>query len=601
METVISVSAYNSKGKVVNGEWESILAETMIINNGDTIAIKDAYIDTRTRNSDDIYIEEDTTLILEYYYYYVFATTDESIMNIYAKIQPNILQSSTETLALLDMTTLNAVKLYCPDGLPYVLMAWYYPYNYVTHSYDTTVPLSWQPVVGKWEYTLKAGSYSKDYLATYLTKNMAKVKPNLYGKHCEPNFGLFNNFATYEDPNIVPGADNSPFIIQTGYRNVETGDNIQQFYIEIGWNPTVSTEPFDYVPGSNTNPIPCVLASLTTLKSNGGKTNLEFQGEANQEVQYVIFPIMEPTLIENTGGPNNGNASTLNNTGLEGLSIYFGPLIGASEISLLWSDQNNGIYSFDYLHSPILIGGKEVVIASTGTYQPGNIPFPSISMSDRQSGIIFAQITPTIFWQDTLGFDVPNIITAFVINQAENKIGINWDKYQSITTGNYWGAGMVNFNQAVIPIASQQYWFPLSFRDVLYRQWTINGYNGMISWEANTTNTLDAIQAPLNPNDTGHFLIEVNGYQTNFFDEKDAYQVKSIISSYYITANSFATAPFPDSFVYEHHGESIIIGALKIRILNPKTKKVLPIGPNSTVYLQITQQLTPERVQQPDF
>ena len=43
METVISVSAYNSKGKVVNGEWESILAETMIINNGDTIAIKDAY------------------------------------------------------------------------------------------------------------------------------------------------------------------------------------------------------------------------------------------------------------------------------------------------------------------------------------------------------------------------------------------------------------------------------------------------------------------------------------------------------------------------------------------------------------------------------
>ena len=88
---------------------------------------------------------------------------------------------------------------------------------------------------------------------------------------------------------------------------------------------------------------------------------------------------------------------------------------------------------------------------------------------------------------------------------------------------------------------------------------------------------------------------------TNYFDETDAYQIKSIISSYYITANSFATAPFPDSFIYEHHGEPLIIGSLKVRILNPKTKRVLPVGPNSTVYLQITQQMTKESVQQPDF
>ena len=593
METVISVSAYNSKGKVINGEWESILAETMIINDGDTIAIKDAYIDTRTRSSDDIYIEEDTKLIIEFYYYYVFAATDSSIMKVYCKQPPANLETATRTLAFVNLATPNVTELVCPDGLPYLLMGYYYPYNFATHSYDTSVALSWQPLVGKWEYTLKTGSYSKDYLATYLTKNMARVYPNLYGAHCEPNFGLFNNFATYEDPNIVPGANNSPFVIQTSYRAVaeQPGVNIQEFFIEAGWNPTISTQAFDYVPGSNTNPISCVLASLTTLKSNGGKTNFLFQGEANAQEQYVIFPILTPQSI---------GQSVINNKGFQESSLYMGALVGASQISLLWNDQNSGIYSFDYIHSPILVGGNQVVVASAGVFNNA-VPFPSISMSDRQSGILFAQLKPSLFWKDTLGFDIDNINVTFRIAPGDNRIGLNWDRYQKITTGNYWGAAMINFNQAVIPIASQQYWFPISFRDALYRQWNVNGYNGMISWQANSTITLDAIQAPLNPNDTGHFLIELNGYQTNFFDETDAYQIKSIISSYYITANSFATAPFPDSFVYEHHGEPLIIGALRVRILNPKTKKVLPIGPNSTVYLQITQQLTPQSVQQPDF
>jgi hypothetical protein len=150
--------------------------------------------------------------------------------------------------------------------------------------------------------------------------------------------------------------------------------------------------------------------------------------------------------------------------------------------------------------------------------------------------------------------------------------------------------------------------FPNTFRDTMYRGYLGDGFSGPQTnkygttvWESDSTNMVEAVSPPLNPNDTGHFLIEITGYNTNYFDENDAYQVKSIISSYYITANSFATAPFPDSFVYEHHGEPLIIGSLKIRILNPKTKKVLPIGPNSTIYLQVTQQLTPEKVQQPDF
>jgi len=575
METVISVSAYNSKGKVVNGEWESILAETMIINNGDTIAIKDAYIDTRTRSSDDIYIEEDTTLILEFYYYYVNTPTDGTTMKLYYKQLDSNFIPNDVTLSQWTLTEATGWS----DGLPYLLMGWYHEYNFVTHSYNTNTPLAWTPIVGKWQYVLKQGSYTKDYLAVLLTKNMAKVSPTLYGAFCGVNIGLDNNMPILiNDPNLNPAilqtqptilSNNVPFVVQT---KLYEETNYYSFMIYNGSNPANLDNA---APFSNQNNIPIMLISINNIEGY----NMRGLQVESPNPPYIILPVFTTTII---------NSNPVRNQLLT-------PLIGATEISLLWNNQNNGIYSFDYLHSPILYGGKEVVVASKNIVNEIDV---TIAMCDRQSGVILAQMTPSLFWGDTLGFNLNQI--TYIFEESNIPPQIQFKLYQSITTGNYWGSAMINFNQITVPISSQTYWFPISFPDCIYEN-LVNGYTGTITWESDSTNTLDASQAPLNPNDTGHFLIELNGYQTNFFDETDAYQIKSIISSYYITANSFATAPFPDSFVYEHHGEPIIIGALRVRILNPKTKKVLPIGPNSTVYLQITQQLTPEVVQQPDF
>lgn len=578
METVISVSAYNSKGKVSNGEWDSILAETMVINNGDTIAIKDAYIDTRTRNSDDIYIDEDTTLILEYYYYYVNTPTDNSKMSLrFKQLSSNVIPNDP-TLA--NWTLSETVGW--SDGLPYLVMGWYHEYNYVSHSYDTTTPLSWVPIVGKWQYVLKQGSYSKDYLAVLLTKNMAKVSPTLYGQGQGVNIGLDNNQPILlNDPNLNPSvlptqptilSNNVPFVLQSRLNPNLDGDTIVNYTFSIynGLNPAnLNNEPWD-----NENNIPIILISLNNIE---GYNMRGFQ-LTSPNPPYIILPVYATPII------GSDPAKTK----------YLSPLLGATQISLLWSSQNNGIYSFDYLHSPILYSGKQSVVASINNVGVGY----TTSMSDRQSGIILAEMTPALFWRDTLGFDTDAITYIFQMGGPPPQIPFK--QYQAITTGNYWGSAMISFNQLTANISSQVYNFPVSFPETIYEQ-LVNGYTGTIVWEADTTNTLDAIQSPLNPNDTGHFLIEIGGYMTNYFDETDAYQIKSIISSYYITANSFATAPFPDSFIYEHHGEPLIIGSLKVRILNPKTKKVLPIGPNSTVYLQITQQMTKESVQQPDF
>jgi len=614
METVISTSTYNASSKVSNAEWESILSETLILNDGDVISIKNSYLDTRIRNSDDIYIEEDTPLMLEHYYYWNYVTTDNKSAeapsgNDNSEVLHVLAASPIETRLTETTPTLNTFnlisvtgRLWSPDGLPYLLMIFYYPYNYETHSYPTSaeaqqynIAKQWTPHVGKWEYVLKKGTYAKDYLATLLTKQMAMVRPNLYDERFEPNIGgADDNFARSATGSAGGLAMRPAFVINPVLIN--TVSTISMF-VNFG----ISDPPFEdyseqsFIPGSNVNLVPAFYMSICNALNNGGRVNPKFMG--SQENKFDTYGICPYYTMD--GDLNNIFEQV----------PFLSPMAGATEISLLWSDQNNGIYSFDYIHSPIIIKDKEVVVASSSCYgTPHNSGDPtqytpqSIAMSDRQSGIIFANMSPSIFWKDTLGFDVPNIIYRFqnVIGTNPSVPSINWNDYLSRTTSNYWGSAMIQAVQAVSTVSSVPYQFPVSFRDVLYRKWGALGYSGMLSWESDSTNTLDAITAPVNINDTGHFLIEITGYNNNYFDEKDAYQIKAIVSSYYITANSFATAPFPDSFVYQHHGEPLIIGSLKIRILNPKTKRTEDLGANSTVYLQVTQNITPAKVQQPE-
>ena len=590
METVISVSAYNSKGKISNGEWDSILAETMIINNGDGIVIKDAYIDTRTRSSDDIYIEEDTMLYIDYYYYYVNAYTDVDKMHVMGRSLGTAgLQLNSNIFTYIPST--NTIELPNPDGLPYMLMFYWYPFDVNTHSYPEVGEKLWQPVVGVWQYLLKAGSYAKDYLATKLTKEMARVVPDKIDGGFSLDVGV-TSIRRMRISDIIPNTPPKNFIIQPLIIYAGT-EHTYGYFVDYN-NLTLNPNPTNGgLPSAGNSPIPAVLMSINNVE---GRRNVLFETNNNP---YIIFPYLR--LVENEF------VSTI----FQGNNSLVAPMIGANEISLIYNNQNNGLYSFDYLHTPILSGGKEVVMISAINFANATEEsqvFYDIAMSDRQAGIIPAKLEPESFWRDILGFDTKALKGSDKIGNNFSQPQMLWANYQSLTTGNFWGISMLSDERLEFSMNGYPILFPNTFRDTMYRGYLGDGFSGPQTnkygttiWESDSTNMVEAVSPPLNPNDTGHFLIEITGYNTNYFDENDAYQVKSIISSYYITANSFATAPFPDSFVYEHHGEPLIIGSLKIRILNPKTKKVLPIGPNSTIYLQVTQQLTPEKVQQPDF
>ena len=608
METVFSLASYNSTNKVSNAEWTSALSNDVILNDGDTLSVKTVYIDTRTLGSDNIIIEEDTTISIDYYYYYNNTNTEGMTV----RWRP-FDWTSTES-AQNDFSPYAGNFMSNPDGLPYILAVFWYPYNYNTREYDRTQPKRWTPAVATWSMVLKKGAYAKDYLAQLLTKNMASVYPENLDYYIElgagfQGVGISEFIASFTHPNKetltnprYQGGRN--FMIHPYFTAPPSVTYMAMFVTEGNLYGTTQDE--SNIPGFYSTLIPALYVSILNkdgvfnlqqgyLAVGTKGTNANGVGTFNSAMTIAICPyISAPQLVD--------KIALRVPTMFAGGGQYLCASAGASQISLLWNNQNNNIFSWDYIHTPIIINAKESVMLvsnplTTNIYTDELNYFSTTAFCDRQSGIFLAGLYPSTFWNDTLGFQ--NITYNF---NDGNQYQVSNQVYRAITTCNFWGLSYL-MTTNFFSVQGFSYTFPATIRDELYRN--LSGIStdfvtSMRVWESDTTNTLDASSPPVNPNDTGHFLLEIQGYTNSFFDERNSYQVKSIVSNYYISPNSFATAPFPDSFIYEHHGDSMLIRQLKVRILSPKTKQPFALlGPNSTVYLQLTQNITTEKIQQP--
>ena len=301
------------------------------------------------------------------------------------------------------------------------------------------------------------------------------------------------------------------------------------------------------------------------------------------------------------------------------------PIVGASEMSLEWNVENNNLFSFGFLHNPIYSKPNpdtNEVSASVAkypsaycfgsSYSPANL-VQGVFTADRQSGIIMksmtsktrsGQSTTKNFWE-MLGFDVNAICakldssgnpimtyrdyikkttggfsgTANIYNPEYNVRGngeISYATYEDLNSiGGYYSIGNPE-NPFPEP---QDYGFILNFSPIYY--------------SVQQTNAIYAKTFPINDNDCGHVLIELQAWSLPFVNEVDYKEVKAIVSNYYVSQNSFLTQPNPESFQYYHLGPSMTISTIKCRILNPKTlQEYALLGPNSSIYVQFIKQPT---------
>ena len=666
-DVVIQLASFNSSNKVDNAEWSNHTKESVSINQGDTVVVSKAYLDTRLSNSGDIIIVEDLEVSLELYFYWIndgnngdynLQTTDPYPQPVYRAggTQAKYCVMSTPyahpflkyndgdgNLDPASQWTRQA-NLYA-DGRPYLVV-------YVDDNGNETPYTQW------WNYTIKAGSYTPDGLASILTTAMANVRKDDIRtlKQGKPSQWLQEDTTDqiWDEPfllNTTQWVNNETYVENdqgTRYTNIVTN------YIPIIPNdgrPQPSITP--YSPSDPNAPAPWIPPQMLACKSIISdypiqNPNINLPSTIDDPQNFYLFPLKK--LYAGTYDYGGGQSSSGGET--HWVAKYNFPILGATEISLVYNDTSS-VFEWQYLHTPILQSTttsgsgndySEVVgLVKTDTlYQTPNsdndeVLNGNITMCklDRKSGVMFRTMNPPSFWFDLLGFD-PSIVVkdAEVMGIITTPTKFPYKRFLDITTGGFLGIAD-NFDQSVLPInepfnplivnppklllfnAITDIWEQIE--DFLNNGQLVVEPEGMInilgnalyngdnlhydsSWfQSISTVPLQAIRAPLNQggDNSGHQLVEITGYQSNFLNEDDRYEIKAIVSSYYVSPNSFTTSPFQDTYIYTHVGAPISINTYNIRIIDPLTmQKVKTLGTNSTIYLQITKAYSDEEQKQ---
>lgn len=590
-----------------------------------------------------------------------------------------------------------------------------------------------RPVKKKWEMTLKAGSYDPNYLAQLISRNMSRQKLKRVNNVTGGPFSEFTTQSTlsvptdsiwnttaetgstvwanpaglgantfydaknpmvYDAPpdtnyNLPPdNEDDMPFLFVPAMNGTTLHNDITDATLK---DYIYAEMPHPNANGLNNLPNPKYYVNLVPLLSDvrsiSATLPIPFLQAIPGDPYYSILPFYSQNNI------TNGSTQT-------GFSGIFSPVYGATQTSLLYNNENNNLFSFNYLHSPIyayLTTGQSTLtevtahmISNAGSTTNMSNTGYTTTLIDKKSGILLNKMEPASFWTQ-LGFDIP-AMTVDLDNQTAFQMTLN--EFQARTTGGFCGASNIfnqnihttnspdqpsvadtdlvyitsttpgNSNQNIVAftpnltqgveytIINTGYAINTGPGGGLAEAWydwsqvggTTDERNGQtficnsslgfptvgpapnFIWDAyeaprnyptviatkaitnpipcnyfevTNTNPINAVSIPTQGDNAGHYLIEITGYNSIYLDDFNKREIKSIVSSYYVSANSFVSQPFPSGYNYFHYGSPLNLSNIKIRILNPYTmQEVVGLGPNSSVYLQVNKILTAQAIAQ---
>ena len=616
----------------------------------------------------------------------------------------------------------------------------------------STTRIDTRPVKKKWKMNLKAGSYDPNNLAELITRNMSRQKIKRVNNVTGGPFGTQSTLnvptdSIYDGTNIPPDATNSSgiwanpinpnqntffdsknpkvydFPPEINY-NIQPDEDDMPFLLvpamnssvlNIGYTvpPNVSNNDYIYatIPHPNANGLnnlptpPPYYINLIPLISDVRSVSRTIPSTVLTDKYYSILPFYSHNALT---PPGSGESFKQGNSGL------FPVQFGATQTSLLYNNEGNNLFSFNYLHSPILAfldsASSALTECSAHMYssycKSDNMSSTTFytTLIDKKSGVLLNKMEPVSFWSQ-LGFDVASIVTdlddkplgfqmpldeferkttgAFTgssdifnpqyhsqnsseqpsvpdtellylyatIPQAVNNPINAWSpgvslyggsggpglnpgtQYKIVSLGTWnddsgsgtstqydWSFCGGSTNAAPGQIFTAQYsiygagygcgvwpgWrsygpqgpsLPYTFTgaSVILANPTPDGtdtYMGCTYFTTQNTNSINAVKIPTVRDQTGHYLIEIIGYNSIYLDDKNKREIKSIVSSYFVSQGSFVAQVFPESYNYYHVGSPISLSNLKIRILDPYTMEEAQIGPNSSVYLQINKMLS---------
>jgi hypothetical protein len=560
---VIELSRYTSTDSPNNAVFTTNLKKPVIIEQGDEILIKQAFLDTRQIDQNSIEILDDIQWTLQFGYY---------------MINHGINQKQYEAFTI-NIGNSN------PDGLPYLLSSYYDP----NLGQGMKEPF---PLIDSFVVNIPQGIYEKSYLAEFITRQMQEI-------NTPQNITLADNYFTngqvYLDSlgnlkNYNPPILNEQQQLITSFQ--------KPLYLAVqndGLDDDVNMTVYLLWIDGNGNYKPCGYFPL--LKNQ------------NYNYPFTVFNLSQflgvATTSKKIGEITLTNPYNFQHT----YDLYDAAFIGASEMAFVYDDEQSNKYSFQYMHTPIINSGNECVGFNIPTLnpQPPTTLQNTISYFTAFSGILIMNTftNKTVFDNNNkfvsdeffslLGMSYNDIITPDIQNLINTKkmTPIDTFNFKSHTTRNFFPQSALSDTAGNDPasITTIGNYKLVNYSSILQK----TGYQFI---DSQTTDEIIFSEEPTqSTTNGGHYLIDIKGYENEYIGGDKDYQIKAIIPNYFLSGDSFCQSIAPDSYSYQHTGVPINLCKITTKILNPITK--LPevnLKGNSTIYLMVIKQQ--ERLQQ---
>ena len=472
--TILECRQQSDENTIVsaNGDWETVLSDQVLIEEGDQITVSNSFIDTTLLTTSKVSIEEDTVISFKIGFY----------NNLYQGFQAALVD--TAIAPIMPFNTLTHENKFSTDGLDHYLCKYTHNADPTLHNQCKNIPIlladgvenSLNLNVGDIMIQLEYKGYDDmlHSLSLYIPKYNTVSRPDrtvnffrIIIPQTECGVGFDPHAFGTVGFRIVGMTDlelATKYKLKIDYENIVGESSILNDYFTIVENKVSITIPQgQYEPSELSeyinNQVDDFSRGFGSVSNILSTTRIPDDEDAGLNWGYSgtglitsairkVKPLMTtannlPMMQRSTGSTldpedqtgtfvfiscledeneKHGGFSTFPNTALTVATRWQGSanrlFIGTNEFSMEY-DQATGRFRFTYLHMPLYLTSNPIAYTAplyknytVSPFIPNNaqaVP-PEFKYTAHNSGIFFTQLTEQSFWEDKLGLDLKKML-----------------------------------------------------------------------------------------------------------------------------------------------------------------------------------------------
>lgn len=541
MATIIELSYNNASQKNLTSDWTNSFQQQIVLNPNDGLVTKLCLLDySSTGQYSNIEIPQDLNVSMTCGFFYT--VSDPEFYNPDVTPPPN----------KLDFDGIELFKYYVARDTN----------NNLIKSTKT--------------FTIKKGVYDINELCENITRTLTTINVQDIGKSIY--FDNNPNEYFYRSTQIGDMAVNVYNFTEQIQNNVDEGDvNAQRewiLYAEVKPQNIYQLQPFEvgqevifalqYKPAINN-----LNATIIAIDKVAGTFQLKYYEDSFGDsvydpnlvgvvppkpwpYYYAIMYAKDTTPIK-FYDPENFDPTNY-------ITLATRSYMGASQCALVYNDDNDGKFSFKYMHSPVYDSQSNESVSILNVF--GSTFYYYLA----QSGIFWTDLQPKELWEDIFGFSLSDMIISD--NTTTHNLNQLFVLGQNITSNLLTYDNIFDKpSKTTNPPKTDTPYYTTSqdtFKIVGLQQQT-------------------SFVSP-------YFIVQILGLgNVNMIDDGKTYQTIAQICSKEYDNNGVITS-FSDSvpFFYNTSLEPMLISSLRVRILDGTTKKpTLILGQNNNIFIQI--------------